>query len=93
MGYPLHSKGYRVYDHDNRIIIECRDEFFLEDPAVSPRVEPHCVALYEISKGKGVQASGGSDEEDVGHRIPSWGPLGVIEQPEEPIGRPNRARE
>ena len=48
--------------------------------------------LYEISKGNGVQESGGSVEEDVGHRIPGQGPLKVIEQPDESIGRPIWAR-
>ena len=56
-----------MYDHDNRIIMECRYLFFLEDPTISLKVEPQCVELYKISKGKGVQASGGPDEEDVGH--------------------------
>ena len=62
--------------------------FFLEDPTVNPKVEPQCVELYEISKGKVVQASEGSDEEDIGYRIPCQGPLEVIEQPNEPISRP-----
>ena len=53
VGYPLHSKGYGVYDNDNMIIMEFRDMFLLEDLTVSPRVEPLCVELYEISKGKG----------------------------------------
>ena len=92
VGYRLHSKGYRVYDHDNRIIMKCRDIFFLEDPTVSPRVEPRCVELYEISKGKGAQASGGSDEEDAGHIILGQGPLEVIEQTDDLIGRPIQVR-
>ena len=91
-GHLSHSKGFRVYDHDNMIIMECRDVFFLEDPMVNPKVEPQRVELYEIFKSKWAQASGGFDEEDVGHRIPSQGPLQVIEQPDEPIGRPIRAR-
>ena len=68
-----------MYDHDNRIIMECRDIFFLKDLTVSRRVEPQCVELYEISKGKGAQASGGSDEKDVGNRVPGQDPLEVIE--------------
>lgn len=72
--------------------MECRDVFFLEDPMVSLRVEPQCVELYEISTGKGVQANGGSDEEDVGHRILGQGPLEVIGQPNELIGKSIQAR-
>lgn len=33
-----------------------------------------------------------SDKEDVGHKIPGQGPLKVIEQPNEPIGRLTQAR-
>ena len=58
------------------------------DLSVSHRVEPQCVELYVISKAKGVQTSVGSDEEDVRHRVPGQGPLEVIEQLDEPIGRP-----
>ena len=43
-------------------------------------------------RARGVQASGGSDEEDVGPRVPCQGLLEVIEQPDEPIGRLLRAR-
>ena len=71
--------------------MKCRDVFFPEDPTVSPRVEPQCVELSEISKGKGVQTSAGSNEEDLGHRVPGQGPLEVIEQLDEPIGRLIRA--
>ena len=42
-----------MYDHDNRIIMECRDVSFLKDPMVNHRVKPQCVELFEISKGKG----------------------------------------
>ena len=65
VGYSSHSKGYHAYDYDNRMIMECRDVLFLENPTVSHKVEPRCVELYEISKGKGFQAGGRSDEEDV----------------------------
>ena len=39
VGYQSHSKEYRVYDHDNKIIMQCRDVYFLENPTVNPRVD------------------------------------------------------
>ena len=47
-----------MYDHGNRIIMECRYVFFLEDSSVNPRVEQQCVELYEISRGKGFKQLG-----------------------------------
>ena len=67
VGYPSHAKGYRSYDHDNKIIMECQDVYFPENPTVSPRDRPRMVDFYEISKDKDVQASGGSDVVDVGN--------------------------
>ena len=57
--YPSHSKGYHVYDHGNKIIMECLDVYFLENPMVNPRDRPRMVEFYEISKVKDVQARGG----------------------------------
>ena len=65
--YPCHSKKYRVYDHDNKIIMECLDVYFLKNPTVNPGDRLRTVDFYEISKEKDVQASGGSDMVDVGN--------------------------
>ena len=78
-----------MYDHDNKIIMECRDVYFLENPMANPRDRPRMVDFYEISKDKDVQASGGSDVVDVGNLTPGQGPLDE-EQPE--ICRPVRIR-
>lgn len=40
VGYQSHSNGYRVYDHDNKIIVECRDVYFLKNQMVNPRDRP-----------------------------------------------------
>lgn len=50
-----------MYDHDNRIIIECQVVFFLEDLTINPRDTPWQVESYEITKAKGILASGGFD--------------------------------
>lgn len=59
--------------------MEYWDVVFLEYPTVSHKVKPQCVELYEISKGKGVQTSGASNEDDSGDKSLSHGPLEVIE--------------